>query len=122
LARKINGFIYWTPRILSILFVVFIGLFSLDVISPELSNGEIIQGLLMHNIPTFALIIILVIAWKFEIVGGIVFIIGGIAYIIMVLQGEVPGYIAISWSLTIAGPAILIGILFLLNWHLKRKS
>lgn len=122
MARKINGFIYWTPRILSILFVVFIGLFSLDVISPELSNGEIIQGLLMHNIPTFALIIILVIAWKFEIVGGIVFIIGGIAYIIMVLQGEVPGYIAISWSLTIAGPAILIGILFLLNWHLKRKS
>ncbi|MBC3796329.1 DUF7670 domain-containing protein [Acetobacterium tundrae] len=122
MARKINGFIYWTPRILSILFVIFIGLFSLDVITPELSIGEIIQGLLIHNVPTFALIIILAIAWKFEIIGGIAFIVAGIAYIIMALQGGIPWYIAISWSLTIAGPAILIGILFLLNWHLKRKT
>jgi hypothetical protein len=27
----------------------------------------------------------------------------------------------IFWSLQIAGPAFLIGILFLINWHQKRK-
>lgn len=51
MTKKINRFVYWLPRILSIIFILFLSLFSLDVISPELSFWEILVGLFMHNIP-----------------------------------------------------------------------
>lgn len=69
--RKISKFIYWTPRILSILFLLFLAMFSLD----EFGNGytflQLILGLFMHNIPVFLLLITLLIAWRQEWVGGL---------------------------------------------------
>lgn len=117
---KTAAFIYWTPRILSMAFILFLSMFSLDVISPELSAGQIILGLFMHNIPSLVLLAILLISWKREIVGGIVFILFGIGYILIVARSA-PWYLVLSWSLIIAGPAFLIGGLFLVNWS-KRKN
>lgn len=119
MTRKIGKFIFWTPRVLSIVFILFLAVFSLDVISSELSTGQIIIGLFMHNIPSLILLIVLIISWRYEIVGGIVFILFGFMYVIMTAQ-SVPWYIALSRSLIIAGPAFLIGILFIINW-LKKK-
>lgn len=118
MAEKVNGFIFWTPRILSILFILFLALFSLDVISPEYSTGEILLGLLMHNIPALALLIVLIISWKYEIVGGVVFILAGLLYVAMTMR-EIPWSTALIWSMTITGPAFLIGGLFLANWFIK---
>jgi hypothetical protein len=119
-AQKINPFIYWTPRILGILFIAFLMLFSLDVFDSTSTFWEIAVGLFMHNIPALLLLIVLVISWKHEIVGGIVFILAGILYIITTLFGGVEWYRALSWSLIIAGPAFLVGVLFLVNWYKKR--
>ena len=123
--KKINKFIYWTPRILSIIFICFLALFSLDVISPELSFWQIVVGLFMHNIPVFILLIVLLISWKHEIVGGVVFILAGTLYVVMmlmnILRNSFEWYMA-SWILTIAGPAFLIGILFIINWLKKRNN
>ena len=80
-----------------------------------------IVGLFMHLIPSFALIINLIISWKYEIVGTIAFILAGIFYIIMVFMNSFEWYM-LSWILTIAVPLILTGILFWVNWHLKRKN
>jgi hypothetical protein len=118
--KKVSRFIYWTPRILSILFIIFMASMSLDVISPELSFGQIALGMLMHNIPTLIMLIVLVVSWKYEIVGGIAFILAGLLYIILTARSSIAWYIAISWSLTIAGPALLIGALFLVNWYKKK--
>lgn len=120
MSTNVNPVIYWTPRILSILFVVFLSLFSLDVISPELSTGQIIKGMFMHNIPTLILLIVVIISWKHEIVGGIAFILAGFSYIALLLNSGVPWYLGLSWSLIISGPAFLIGFLFLVNWRKKR--
>ncbi len=119
--EKINKFIYWIPRILSILFILFLAMFSLDVFEPGLSAGQIALGLFMHNIPVFILLAVLIISWKREIVGGIVFILAGLLY-----SGMSVARVAMSsgaeWSfLIIAGPALLIGILFLVGWVQKRK-
>jgi len=122
MVKEVNRFIYWTPRILSIVFIIFFALMSLDVMALELSLWESIVGLLMHNIPTIIMLIVLLIAWKYEIVGGIAYLLGGLAYIIMTTQAEIPWYIALSWSLNIAGPAFLIGVLFLINWYKKRQK
>ena len=122
MAKKVSRFIYWTPRILSILFICFIAMFSLDVFSPELSLWQIIIGLFMHNIPTFIMIIILIVSWKHEIVGGIAFLLAGFLYIFMTIFNGVPWYLALSWSTVIAGPEFLIGTLFLINWFKKDKT
>ena len=46
---KINKFIYWTPRVLSILFLIFLALFSLDIFEMNLGFWGTIVGLFMHN-------------------------------------------------------------------------
>ncbi|KKS26234.1 MAG: hypothetical protein UV36_C0010G0003 [Parcubacteria group bacterium GW2011_GWC2_42_6] len=79
--NKPNKFIYWTPRILSILFICFLALFSLDVFESASTPAQIVLGLVMHNLPVFALLAVLLIAWKYEIVGAIFFALGGLFYI-----------------------------------------
>ncbi len=119
MGEKINGFIYWPPRILSILFILFLSLFSLDVIEPGLSLRQIITGLFMHNIPSLVLLIIIIISWKYEIVGGITFILAGLSYIVMIILGGTPWYLTISYGMIIAGPTFVIGGLFLVGWFKK---
>jgi hypothetical protein len=73
-----------------------------------------VVALLMHLIPTLAILIALAIAWRWEWVGGILFAALGIFYIIS-MWGRFP------WSvyLVIAGPAFLIAGLFLVNWFYR---
>lgn len=118
---KTNKFIYWIPRILSIIFICFITLFSFDVFGNNYGFWGTMVAFLMHNIPTFVLIAILIISWKYEIVGGIAFILAGLLYILSLAMNPQFEWYMISWSLIIAGPAFLIGILFLINWHKKKK-
>lgn len=124
MTKKINKYIYWTPRILAIIFILFLALFSLDVISPEFTLLQIAVGLFMHNIPVFILLAVLLISWKYEIVGGVVFILAGVLYTAMILMNGLrhppDGFVLMS-LLIIAGPAFLIGILFMTNWFQKDK-
>jgi hypothetical protein len=120
-----NKFLYWAPRILAIAFIFFLFLFSLDVISSESSFWQIVAGMIIHNIPVFLLIVVLLIAWKTEIVGGIVFILVGLLYTALILKetsvSQFDWHLFLSYSLAISGPALLIGILFLINWFKKRS-
>ncbi len=119
--KEINRFVYWTPRILGIIFVIFLTMFSLDVFEPGLTTWQIVFGLLIHNIPTLFLTLILIISWKREIVGGVTFILAGLLYILLLILNSDFEWYKLSWSLIIAGPAFLIGILFIVNWR-KKKS
>ena len=123
--KTIGKFTYWSPRILSILFILFLSLFSLDIFDLRLGFWGTILGLFMHNIPSLVLTAILIISWKHEIVGGIVFILAGMLYIAQLLTTILTNtphqWFMLSWSLTISGPAFLVGILFLVNWRKKRK-
>jgi len=112
--------LFWTPRILSIPLLLFLTMFSFDVISPELTFWQILIGMFMHNIPVFILAIILIIAWKHEIVGSIAFYLAGLLYICLLLFRNQFEWYMLSWSMIIAGPAFLIGTLFLIGW-LKNK-
>ncbi|MFA6594567.1 MAG: hypothetical protein WCT16_04930 [Candidatus Buchananbacteria bacterium] len=117
--QVINRLIYWTPRILGLMFVGFLALFSLDVFSLGLGFWQTALGLLMHNIPALILLAIIVVSWRYEIVGGIVFILFGLGYIIMVLNNPFNWYM-LSWILEISGVAFLVGILFLINWRQRK--
>lgn len=118
---KKNKFIFWTPRILAILFILFLALFSLDIFDGNYGFWGTVLGLFMHNIPSLILLIVLLISWKHEIVGGIVFILAGLLYMgLLIFRNQFEWYM-LSWSLIIAGPAFLVGILFLIGWFRKRK-
>ena len=123
MVKKINKFIYWIPRILAAILILFLMIFSLDVFEPGLTSWQIFIGLLMHNLPSLILAIVLWISWKYEIVGGVTFIIAGIAHMIFsVVRVDVePWYISFFGSLIIDVPAFLIGVLFLIGWFKKRE-
>ncbi len=118
--------IFWTPRILSILFLFFLAMFSLDVLDMRLGFWETAAGVLVHNIPTLFLLAALIVSWKHEIVGGVAFTLAGMVYIVWLLKtilGDTPHqWDILSWSFTISGPAFLIGTLFLVGWYRKKRS
>src|SRR3989344_7951437 len=103
--KKINKYIYWAPRILSIIFILFLMLFSLDIFEMNLNFWGTLLGLFMHNIPALILLVIVIISWKREIVGGIAFILAGLIYITLLLVNILKD--PSLWSLIIAGPSFL---------------
>ena len=119
--KKVSKWLYWTPRILSILFLLFLAMFSLDVFDSASGFGDILIGLFMHNIPVLILLVVLLISWRYEWVGGIAFILAGIAYITLLLMKSQLEWYMLSWAVTISGPAFVIGILWFLNWKKKRR-
>ena len=56
-------FIFWLPRIICIIAILFISVFALDAFQPELTVWQQIQAFAMHLIPSFVLLLILIIAW-----------------------------------------------------------
>ncbi|MBN2198135.1 hypothetical protein JW698_03030 [Candidatus Wolfebacteria bacterium] len=71
-------FLHWFPRVFSILFILFMSMFALDVFG----QPQWFLALIMHLIPSFILIILTVIAWKKEKIGGWLFTIAGLFAIV----------------------------------------
>jgi len=110
--------LYWAPRILGILSMLFLSIFALDVFGEGYRFGELLVALFMHLIPSFVLLVALIVAWRKERWGGGLYIFLGILYIWMFWdQGHWASY------LIIAGPLFLTGILFLLNnWFTRGQA
>ena len=108
--------LYWTPRIIMIVFIAFISLFALDAFEGDQSFIKKLGGFLIHLTPSFVLIVLLIVTWKYEWVGAITFFLIAIAYVVMTWGRA--HYLSI---LFIPGPLILTSVLFWLNW-VKRKS
>ncbi|MBN1793232.1 hypothetical protein JW826_06125 [Candidatus Woesearchaeota archaeon] len=119
-ARGVGRFVFWAPRVLSIMFIAFLALFSLDVFGPGVGFWEAVVGFLIHNIPVFVLIAVLIVAWKHEIVGAAAFFLAGLLYIVAVFNGGFAWY-KLVWVLYISGAAFIVGAFFLVNWLKKRR-
>jgi hypothetical protein len=75
------------------------------------------MALLMHLIPTVIFLVILGIAWRWERIGGILFILLGLLYITLFWDpDQLPAYLLIS------GPLFLAGIFFLLDGYIRKES
>lgn len=119
-----HGWLFWTPRVIAIIFILFLALFSLDIFDSanNYTFWETVLGLFMHNLPVFILAIALWISWpeKRGWLAGSIFILGGILYIGRLLMTSFTNgfeFYYLSWSITIAGPAIFVGILFFIGWR-----
>jgi hypothetical protein len=118
--------LYWTPRILCILAILFISLFALDSFSSERSFWQNAAAFLMHLIPSFTLVAVLIVAWKWEKVGGIILTIIGLAWCVFVFILNYKRTHAVATSLLdtllVAIPFVLAGILFILSHNRKMKE
>ena len=114
--KGMKKFIFWTPRILSILLAAFVSIFAFDVFTPDVTFWHAFIGFLIHLIPVYLIVIMLILAWRWEFVGTLGSIGLGVAYVIMTDSKEFwVSYIVFLVPLTI------IGTLFLLGW-IHRKE
>lgn len=110
-------FLYWTPRILTIISLVFMTMFSFDAFGGDVSFGMKILGFLEHNIPVIILAAFLIIAWKWELAGGVLFILGSVSGTIFF--NSFSGNPA---SLIVIAPFLVSGILFIISGITFRKN
>lgn len=108
--------LYWTPRVLSILFIAFLSLFALDVFDGKHSLWQMMLGFIMHQIPVFVLIGALILAWRWEWIGAALYGIAGLLYVLWGVPHSLPIDVRLIRMLIIAGPAFAIAGLFLANW------
>ena len=114
--RTLKRVLTWTPRVLCIAFAAFISLFALDVFQEGLGMWQVLAALAIHLIPTALLVGVLLLAWRWEWVGTLAFLAMACFYIV-----ETWGRFPILTYLLIAGPLILIALLFGINWLLRRE-
>jgi len=105
----VRRLLFWSPRVLCIAFALFLSLFALDVFDERLSLWKTLLALFIHLLPTLFVVLVLVLSWRWEWVGGILYIVAGLRYLIMALNHP-------DWVLIISGPLFVVGALFLLNW------
>ncbi len=103
--------LFWSPRVLSILFAIFISIFALDVFSEGYDFWRTLLAFAIHLIPTAIIILFLIIAWRWEWIGGVVFLILAVLYVVFV-WGRFPLFVYFA----IAGPMAIISVLFFVNW------
>ena len=123
---KVRSFIHWTPRILCILAILFISIFALDAFDSDLPVTEQLLNFLIHMIPSFVLIGILILSWKWELIGGAIFVLIGLIMSPLVYQHNynMNGSVIMSLGIIaiITVPFIIVGVLFLMDYRIKKKA
>jgi hypothetical protein len=109
MTRTSATLLFWGPRVAGILLAAFLSLFALDAFDgrPIL---EALPDFAIHLIPSFLVLAVVAIAWKFEWVGAVAFLGLAVAYAVMV-RGRV------DWIAAISGPLVIVALLFLLSWR-----
>lgn len=118
ISRRLGVLLRWTPRVGMMVFAFFISLFALDIFDAGYSLQETIVALVMHLIPTFVLLAVLAVAWRWPAVGGVAVLLAAGAFLLRFGAG---------WAgvgmlyLLIIGPLVVIGLMFLADWRLQNE-
>ena len=115
----------WSPRILCIGAILFVSMFALDSFEPGIPLSQQLLNFSIHLIPTYVLLALLVIAWKWQFIGGILFTVIGIVMspFVYSLNFHRTHSVWVSFMiiLIITVPFIVVGILFILSHFMKKK-
>lgn len=118
--------IHWLPRVICILAILFISMFALDAFDSEKTIWQQIGDFLMHLIPSFVLTILLIIAWKKELIGGTIFTLVGLGFTPVVFMHNYNMNHSLWMSLLIVVmitiPFVIVGILFIVSYRMKKKN
>lgn len=111
---RLAKIIHWAPRLAAILIIFFTSLFSLDVFEMDASPLELLGGFLMHNIPSFVMLLMLVVAWKRPAVGFAAFLVISLAFAAFTLRNAD----SLPALLLFVLPLLVVALLFFADWKL----
>lgn len=118
-------FVHWSPRIICILAILFISLFAADSFDPELTIRQQLGAFFIHLIPSIVLLSFLIVAWKWELIGSIIFtVIGlGLSPFIFMHNYNMNHSVGVSLIiiLMITFPFVVVGILFIISHYMKKR-
>lgn len=109
---RLAKIIHWAPRAAAILIIFFISLFSLDVFEMQASPLELLGGFLIHNIPSMAMIVLLIFAWKRPAVGFAAFLTMAVGFALFFVRD----IYALPNLLLFVLPVLLVALLFYADW------
>lgn len=108
---------YWIPRVLTIIAILFMAMFSFDVFDSNETLIRKMEGFIIHNIPALLLTAVLILAWKKELAGGILFIV-----LFFIAGFYFKSFNGNPQSLIVITPFLLTGILFIFHYLMNRKA
>ena len=103
-------YLIWLPRVIAALFVVLLVMLSLDAFGGEKGVGKQLGGFLIHLMPAFFTVACLAVAWRYRVVGGLLFVFLGIVFTFYFGTAR-----NIYNFLLISAPLFAAGVLFLLS-------
>lgn len=116
---------HWLPRTLCVVAIAFVSMFALDAFGQGMNVWQQLISFFMGLIPSFILLALLLIAWKWEYAGGISFAIIGIitSPLVYLWNYNMNHSVGMSMGivLMVTFPFIVIGVLFLVSHHMKKK-
>ncbi|MFA5010100.1 MAG: hypothetical protein WC553_02635 [Patescibacteria group bacterium] len=98
-------FLYWFPRGLAILVVVFLSAFILEGLGPDFGW----QDSLSHALIAIVVLAVTIVAWRWPKFGGWIFVLLGGFYLVMIVKEQWWG------GLVIGGVPLLVGVMFLIE-------
>ncbi len=102
--------LFWAPRVICMAFAIFLSMFAFDVFGEGYGFWKTLLALLIHLVPVYIVLAVLALAWRWEWIGAVGF--AGLA--MWYAQGK--GRHHPDWIVIIAGPALVIAVLFFFNW------
>jgi hypothetical protein len=106
----------WGPRILGIVVSLFVGMFALDAFAEGVPLSQALVDFLIHLIPAVVLLALVLASFRWEWIGGLAFTGLAVIYAVTMSNGR------LDWMLTISGPLVLVGALFLWSWFHRPKT
>ena len=101
----------WAPRLILIVFALFLVVFSFDVFGEGKSATEVALGFILHNIPSIILGLLVFAAWRREWIGASACLVLAVAYIVWAWER-----FPLSVYFAITGPLFLVAALYAINW------
>jgi len=111
--RSAARLLYWSPRIITVAFAIFAGLFALESFQEVHGFWRLVLAFAINLVPAYIVLAVLAVAWKWEWVGAAAFAALAVWYSWGMLQRH-----HLSWPifLSIPLPLLVIAGLFLENW------
>ncbi len=119
MSRLSARLLFWSPRILTILFVLFLSAFALEAFNEYHVFWKCILAFFIGLLPAAIVAAILAVAWRWEWLGAALFTLAALYY---AWNWTVPPR-HMQWVATavISGPLLVIAALFLANWIERAK-
>lgn len=113
MASSTRKLLLWSPRILGIVVTLYLGHFALDEFGKGLTFAEALPTFVLHAVPSVLLLMAVALAWRWEWVGGTVFILLAVLYAATTWR-------RVDWVLAISGLLLGVGALYLWSKRARR--